>query len=161
MARTLDALASAIEAATAPGFRGDLIARGRARSLRPRIRIDAGLAAPRSPDGGRTSPSADRVPEDLVSCAANAHAGYATPSGTDAARSAPMTELAAWAVAGVLILFNAALAGSEMALVSLPAHRREALRERGSHGERAARLAANPDRYLSTVQIGITLVGFL
>ena len=72
-----------------------------------------------------------------------------------------MTELAAWAVAGVLILFNAALAGSEMALVSLPAHRREALRERGSHGERAARLAANPDRYLSTVQIGITLVGFL
>ena len=33
MARTLDALASAIEAATAPGFRGDLIARGRARSL--------------------------------------------------------------------------------------------------------------------------------
>lgn len=72
-----------------------------------------------------------------------------------------MTELAAWAVAGVLILFNAALAGSEMALVSLPAHRREALRERGSRGERAARLAADPDRYLSTVQIGITLVGFL
>lgn len=33
MARTLDALASAIETATAPGFRGDLIARGRARSL--------------------------------------------------------------------------------------------------------------------------------
>ena len=72
-----------------------------------------------------------------------------------------MTELAVWAVAGLLILVNAALAGSEMALVSLPAHRRDALRDSGARGQRAARLAAQPDRYLPTVQIGITLVGFL
>ncbi|MAD36636.1 hemolysin family protein [Tistrella sp.] len=61
-----------------------------------------------------------------------------------------------------LILLNAVFAMSEMALVSA---RRPRLMERASAGDRSAaaalRLADDPTRFLSTVQIGITLVGVL
>lgn len=62
----------------------------------------------------------------------------------------------------VLILFNAAFAGSELAVVSLrPSQLRRLRREHGTAGARVAELAADPSRFLSTVQVGITLGGFL
>nr|WP_245218750.1 hemolysin family protein [Rubellimicrobium aerolatum] len=62
----------------------------------------------------------------------------------------------------VLILLNGALALSELAIVSARPARLRALAD---SGDRAAQtvldLAADPGRFLSTVQIGITLVGVL
>jgi len=61
----------------------------------------------------------------------------------------------------VLVLVNAAFAGSEMALVSLRESQVRRL-ERTSRGGRVlARLARDPNRFLATIQIGITLAGFL
>jgi len=58
-----------------------------------------------------------------------------------------------------LILLNGALAMSELAIVS---SRPARLKARGNKGSRRAlRLAEDPGRFLSTVQIGITLVGVL
>lgn len=62
---------------------------------------------------------------------------------------------------GVLILINAVLAGTEVALITLregQLHRME--QEKGS-GPRVARLARDPTKALATIQIGITLAGFL
>jgi putative hemolysin len=60
-----------------------------------------------------------------------------------------------------LIALNAAFAGSEIALISLREGQLARL-ERGSAAGRAlARLARQPNRFLSTIQIGITLAGFL
>ncbi|HEX7127762.1 MAG TPA: hemolysin family protein [Thermodesulfobacteriota bacterium] len=62
----------------------------------------------------------------------------------------------------VLIVLNGVFAMSEMALVAARRSRLEALAESGSRPARAALgLAADPGRFLSTVQIGITLVGIL
>jgi putative hemolysin len=66
------------------------------------------------------------------------------------------------ALVAVLVVLNAAFAGSEMALVSLresQIHRLE--REGGGAGRVLARLAKDPNRFLATIQIGITLAGFL
>ncbi|WP_142850420.1 hemolysin family protein [Telmatospirillum sp. J64-1] len=61
-----------------------------------------------------------------------------------------------------LIVINGFLAMSELAVVSSSRHRLAARAENGSTGARLAlRLAENPGRFLSTVQIGITLVGIL
>jgi putative hemolysin len=60
-----------------------------------------------------------------------------------------------------LILVNAALAGSEMALVSLREGQLARLEQRSEAGRRVARLARDPNRFLSTVQVGLTLAGFL
>ncbi|MEV4627133.1 hemolysin family protein [Micromonospora sp. NPDC049523] len=61
----------------------------------------------------------------------------------------------------LLVLINAAFAGSEMALVSLREGQLRTL-SRGSRGGRIlARLARDPNRFLATTQIGITLAGFL
>jgi putative hemolysin len=62
---------------------------------------------------------------------------------------------------GVLILVNAAFAGSEMALVSLREGQLKRLEARGGSGRLLARLAREPNRFLATIQIGITLAGFL
>ncbi|MDX8147803.1 hemolysin family protein [Lentzea sp. BCCO 10_0061] len=59
----------------------------------------------------------------------------------------------------VLVLLNAAFAGSEMAFVSLREGQLRSL-EREGH-RRLVRLARDPNRYFATVQIGITLSGFL
>lgn len=60
----------------------------------------------------------------------------------------------------LLTLFNGVLAMSEIALVS---SRKVRLRQRADAGDRGARvaleMAASPGRFLSTVQVGITLVG--
>jgi putative hemolysin len=61
-----------------------------------------------------------------------------------------------------LILINGLLAMSELALVSSRKSRLEHLADQGSRGARAAlRLIEDPSRFLSTVQIGITLVGII
>jgi putative hemolysin len=61
-----------------------------------------------------------------------------------------------------LVLVNGFFAGSELALVSARKARLRARAERGRRGARVAlELLANPTRLLSTVQIGITLVGIL
>lgn len=61
----------------------------------------------------------------------------------------------------VLVLTNAAFAGTEMAMVSLSTAQLHRLERRSAAGARVARLARDPNRYLSTIQIGITLAGFL
>lgn len=62
----------------------------------------------------------------------------------------------------VLILLNGLFAMGEMALVSARAARLADLEERGVKGARRAKiLAADPQRFLPTVQIGITLVSVL
>ncbi len=65
------------------------------------------------------------------------------------------------ALVAVLILVNAALAGSEMALVSLRDSQVSRLAAESEKGRRLASLTSNPDRFLSTIQIGITLAGAL
>ncbi len=65
------------------------------------------------------------------------------------------------ALVGVMVLLNAAFAGSEIALISLRESQLRALERRGARGLVLARLARDPNRFLATVQIGITLVGFL
>jgi putative hemolysin len=66
------------------------------------------------------------------------------------------------AVAAVLILLNGVFALSELAVVSARKARLKTMVDRARPGARAALdLAEEPGRFLSTVQIGITLVGIL
>jgi len=62
----------------------------------------------------------------------------------------------------LLILANGIFAMSEFAIISA---RRARLQQRAEEGDRGARaaldLANEPNRFLSTIQIGITLVGIL
>lgn len=61
-----------------------------------------------------------------------------------------------------LILVNGALAMSELAIVSSRAARLKTLETQGVAGAAAAlKLASDPGRFLSAVQVGITLVGVL
>ena len=62
---------------------------------------------------------------------------------------------------GVLVVINAAFAGTELALVSLRESQLQRLEERSSTGMVLARLARQPNQFLATIQIGITLAGFL
>src|SRR5215213_4531660 len=61
----------------------------------------------------------------------------------------------------LLVLLNAAFAGSELALVSLREGQLQRLEKRGGRGAVLAGLARDPNRFLATIQIGITLAGFL
>ncbi|MGH9184981.1 MAG: hemolysin family protein [Acidimicrobiales bacterium] len=61
----------------------------------------------------------------------------------------------------LLVLVNAAFAGTELALVSLREGQLERLEQRSATGAVLARLAREPNRFLATIQIGITLAGFL
>jgi len=60
-----------------------------------------------------------------------------------------------------LIGVNAMLAGSEMAFVALREGQIRRLAQGGPRGVRVSALAEDPNRYLSAVQLGITLAGFL
>jgi putative hemolysin len=61
-----------------------------------------------------------------------------------------------------LVALNGVLSMSELAIVSAREARLKGLAKGGSGGARIAlRLAADPGRFLSTVQIGITLIGIL
>ena len=62
----------------------------------------------------------------------------------------------------VLVLLNGLLAMSELAIVSSRPSRLKVMIERDVVGSRRAlALASDPGKFLSTVQIGITLVGVL
>ncbi|MBP2151945.1 hemolysin family protein [Xanthobacter flavus] len=62
----------------------------------------------------------------------------------------------------VLVLLNAVLAAAELSIVSSRPARLQSLADRGNKGAKAAlKLGEDPGRFLSTVQIGITLIGIL
>jgi putative hemolysin len=66
------------------------------------------------------------------------------------------------ALVAVLVALNAAFAGTELALVSLRESQIRRLEEtRGRRGKALARLARDPNQFLATIQVGITLAGFL
>ncbi|MFG3556566.1 hemolysin family protein [Micromonospora sp. NPDC047557] len=70
-------------------------------------------------------------------------------------------QLGQLALVAVLVLVNAALSGSEMALVTLREGQLRRLGRRTRAGDRLVRLSRDPNRYLATIQLGITLAGFL
>lgn len=62
----------------------------------------------------------------------------------------------------VLMLLNALFAGSEIALISLREGQLRALERRGNRADLTlVRLARDPNRFLGTIQLGITLAGYL
>jgi putative hemolysin len=61
----------------------------------------------------------------------------------------------------VLVVVNASFAGTELALVSLREGQLQGLERRSATGANLVRLARQPNRFLATIQIGITLAGFL
>src|SRR5690554_3037846 len=62
----------------------------------------------------------------------------------------------------ILILVNGIFSMSEIALVSARKSRLESEAKRGSESAKTAlNLANSPNKFLSTVQIGITLIGIL
>lgn len=71
----------------------------------------------------------------------------------------PLFEIA---VVVLLVLINGVLAMAELSVVSSRPARLRSMADNGSTGARIAlQLAADPGRFLSTVQIGITLIGIL
>jgi putative hemolysin len=63
---------------------------------------------------------------------------------------------------GVLVVLNALFAGSEIALISLREGQLKRLeRDGGAASRTLVRLARDPNRFLATIQVGITLAGFL
>ncbi|WP_411732442.1 hemolysin family protein [Paeniglutamicibacter sp.] len=58
------------------------------------------------------------------------------------------------------MLLGGVFAGTEMALISLRESQIRQIEKAGKRGARIAVLARNPNRFLSTVQIGVTLSGF-
>jgi putative hemolysin len=66
------------------------------------------------------------------------------------------------ALLGALILLNAVFSGSEIALISLrEGQLRQVERSGGGAGRVLIRLVREPNRFLATIQVGITLAGFL
>jgi len=65
------------------------------------------------------------------------------------------------AVVLVIILVGGFFSGAEMALVSLREGQVRQLAQRGKRGQRAAKLASDPNRFLSAVQIGVTVATLL
>jgi putative hemolysin len=61
----------------------------------------------------------------------------------------------------LIVLVGGFFAAAEMALVSLREGQIRAISQRGRRGQRAARLAQDPNRFLSSVQIGVTLATLL
>ena len=62
----------------------------------------------------------------------------------------------------VLIMLNGFFSGSEVALISLREGQLRALERRGTRRDRTlVRLARDPNRFLGTIQLGITLAGYL
>ncbi|HEV3067277.1 MAG TPA: hemolysin family protein, partial [Streptosporangiaceae bacterium] len=61
----------------------------------------------------------------------------------------------------VILLVGGFFSGAEMALVSLREGQVRSLAQRGKRGQRAAKLAQDPNRFLSSVQIGVTVATLL
>ncbi len=60
----------------------------------------------------------------------------------------------------LFVVAGGVFAATELALVSLRETQVSQLEQRGGRGERVAGIARNPNRFLSAVQIGVTLAGF-
>ncbi|WP_110181195.1 hemolysin family protein [Nocardioides solisilvae] len=60
----------------------------------------------------------------------------------------------------VFVLVGGVFAGTEMAIVSLRPGQVRRIREGGARGARTADLVEDPNRFLSAVQIGVTVAGF-
>lgn len=60
----------------------------------------------------------------------------------------------------LFILIGGVFAGTELAIVSLRESQVKAIEQGGKGGARIAELVGNPNRFLSAVQIGVTLAGF-
>ena len=60
----------------------------------------------------------------------------------------------------VFVLVGGVFAATEIALISLRESRIRELDRRGGRGRRTATLARDPNRFLSAVQIGVTVAGF-
>lgn len=58
------------------------------------------------------------------------------------------------------VLIGGVFAATEMALVTLRSSQINAIAARGARGRKVAALARNPNRFLSAVQIGVTVAGF-
>ena len=65
------------------------------------------------------------------------------------------------AIVAACLLVNALLAGSEIAFVSLRDTQLSRIEQRGERGRVLAGLARDPTRFLTTIQLGITLAGLL
>ena len=65
------------------------------------------------------------------------------------------------AVVLLFVVVGGFFAGAEIALVSMRRSRIDQLAQETKSGARLARLTADPNRYLSAVQVGVTLAGFL
>src|ERR687894_1510795 len=61
----------------------------------------------------------------------------------------------------VFILIGGVFAAAEMALVSLRDSQIRQLANQSKRGQTVAKLTENPNRFLSAVQIGVPLAGFL
>lgn len=61
----------------------------------------------------------------------------------------------------VFLLLGAIFAGTELALVSLRGSQLDQMEQEDARGARVAKIARDPNTFLSTVQIGVTLSGFL
>jgi putative hemolysin len=61
----------------------------------------------------------------------------------------------------VFIVIGGVFSGAEMALVSLRDSQVRQLAHRGKRGQTVARLTDDPNRFLSAVQVGVTVSGFL
>lgn len=61
----------------------------------------------------------------------------------------------------VLMVLNGILSASEIAIVSSRKARLQSISEKNTGAKRALKLKDNPNQFLSTVQIGITLIGIL
>ncbi|MFJ3384818.1 MULTISPECIES: hemolysin family protein [unclassified Curtobacterium] len=68
-----------------------------------------------------------------------------------------------WLAFGLVVVFvlvGGVFAAAEIALVSLRESQLQQLEHRGSRGARVATLGRDPNRFLSAVQIGVTVAGF-
>lgn len=61
----------------------------------------------------------------------------------------------------LFMLVGSVFSGTEMALVSLRTSQIEHMEQEDDRGAHVARVARNPNRFLSALQIGVTLAGFL
>lgn len=61
----------------------------------------------------------------------------------------------------VFLMLGSIFSGTELALVSLRGSQLDQMEEQDARGARVAQIARDPNTFLSTVQIGVTLSGFL
>src|SRR5699024_1680789 len=84
-------------------------------------------------------------------------------SGDEESTSGHLMDAETWGNIGLVLLFiliGGVFAGTEFALVSLRESQIRRLHERGPRGRRVASVARDPNRFLSAVQIGVTVAGF-